>query len=112
MCAAGFTSPAGVGDQGVGIQDQAPCTASELDAAAVTWVWPDDQVEAGSRFVSLRLLCLIMIRVFGWLLLLGRGQASKDAEIMVLRHEVTVRRQVTRPKPDRADRRSWRRWPG
>src|ERR1035441_760740 len=44
-----------------------------------------------------------MIRVFGWLLLLGRGQASKDAEIRVLRHEVSVlRRQVTRPKPDRA----------
>jgi putative transposase len=46
-----------------------------------------------------------MIRVFGWLFLLGRGQASKDAEIMVLRHEVTVlRRQITRPKPDWADR--------
>ena len=55
--------------------------------------------------MSLRLLYLIMIRVFGWLLLLGRGQASKDAEIMVLRHEVTVlRRQVARPKPDWADR--------
>jgi hypothetical protein len=46
-----------------------------------------------------------MIRVFGWLLLLGRGQASKDAEIMVLRHEVAVlRRQVAQPKPDWADR--------
>ena len=55
--------------------------------------------------MALRLLDLIMIRVFGWLLLLGRGQASKNAEIMVLRHEVTVlRRQVARPKPDWADR--------
>ena len=38
-----------------------------------------------------------MIRLFGWLALLGRSQASKDAEIMMLLHEVTVlRRQVTR----------------
>ena len=55
--------------------------------------------------MSLRLLYLIMIRVFGWLVLLGGSEASKDAEIMVLRHEVAVlRRQVSGPKPDWADR--------
>ena len=43
--------------------------------------------------------------MFGWLVLLGRSQASKDAEILVLRHEILVlRRQVARPKPDWADR--------
>jgi hypothetical protein len=57
--------------------------------------------------MALHSLYLIVIRVFGWLVLLGRGQASKDAEIMMLRHEVSIlRRQVTRPKPDWADRRS------
>jgi putative transposase len=51
--------------------------------------------------VSLRLLDLIMIQVFGCLALLGRSQASKNAQIMMLRHEVTVlRRQVARPEPD------------
>src|ERR1022692_1536263 len=55
--------------------------------------------------MALRLLCVIAIGVFGWLVLPGRGQASKDAEIMVLRHEVTLlRRQAARPKPDWAGR--------
>jgi putative transposase len=55
--------------------------------------------------MALRMLYLIATRIFGWLVLLGRCQASKNAEIMVLRHEVTVlRRRVTRPKPDWADR--------
>jgi hypothetical protein len=48
---------------------------------------------------------LLMIRLFGWVALLARSDTSKDVEILVLRHEIVVlRRQVTSPKPDWADR--------
>jgi putative transposase len=55
--------------------------------------------------VSLRLLYLIFTRLCRWLLLLSRSTASKDIELLVLRHEVAVlRRAMPKPQLDWADR--------
>jgi putative transposase len=51
------------------------------------------------------MLYLFFVRLTGWMALLARSAASKDAELMVLRQEVAVlRRQDPKPKLDWADR--------
>ena len=49
--------------------------------------------------MSCRQLYWIFLRVLNLLLLLGRSSASKDVELLVLRHEVAVLRREGYVKP-------------
>lgn len=55
--------------------------------------------------MTLRFVYLAVLRVFGWLALLARSDRAKDAEILILRHQVTVlQRQAGTPRLSWADR--------
>ena len=55
--------------------------------------------------MALRLLYLIFLRLLNLLILFGRSSASKNVELLVLRHEVAVlRRANPKPRMDWADR--------
>ena len=57
--------------------------------------------------MSLRFAYLAVLRMFGWLALLARSDRAKDAEILILRHQIAVlQRQVKNPRLSQADRAS------
>ena len=73
--------------------------------------WPRSWQDSG--LVTVRILYRMFVCFAGWTALLARSSASKDAELLVLRHEYAVlRRQHPKPSLDGRTGRCWPRWPG
>lgn len=55
--------------------------------------------------MTVQIIYLMFVRLVGWIALLAGRRRRRDAELLVLRHEVAVlRRQHTKPKLEWADR--------
>jgi putative transposase len=66
---------------------------------------PGRSSQALSVLMTLRLAYLAVLRVLGWLALLTGSDRAKDAELLILRHQVGVlQRQVGTPRLSWADR--------
>jgi putative transposase len=81
-----------------------PCGCQKVVPLGLNWGL------AGPRgrdddWMALRLIYLAFAQLVQWAALMARDSAAKDVELLMLRHEVAVlRRQVSRPRVDAADR--------
>ena len=71
----------------------------------MSWAFVGAGVGPKDGRMALRLAYLIFFQLVQWIVLMSRESAAKDAELLVLRHEIAVlRRRVGRPRVDWADR--------
>ncbi|MGH3624184.1 MAG: hypothetical protein ACRDQ5_20735, partial [Sciscionella sp.] len=67
-------------------QDRRACDVPKYSTRMLSW---DFRASCDHGMITGRALYLTSCTVFGWLRLLARSAASKDIEILILRHELT-----------------------